>query len=236
MVVDNRVGNVTVEGAGVAEVSVQATLKAYGGTENDAQLLLDEMDVVLEETDGVLKVSGVYPSSFRGSVSYKIQLPHNIPVRLRTSNGAITATGIANAVTAKTSNGKVKVLDSDGPIEVSTSNGAIEIETSRPTTVLAETSNGSIRFDGALVGDANRFESTNGSLKVNLWGDAVNVDIKTSNGTVRANGEKLQREATVAVGQPSDAVSDVGGRLRLRTSNGSITVDHSGPRELNEEI
>ena len=106
-----------------------------------------------------------------------------------------------------------------------TSNGRIVVEEARGS-LDADTSNGSIHFEGELEsGSNNRFKTSNGGINVRLLGEpSVKLDASTSNGSIKCErpittqgiSGKNRLEGTIGNGDAS---------LVVQTSNGSITVE-----------
>lgn len=221
IVVEGRNGSVEVLVGDFGEVFVDAQLKAYGMSEEAAKAILDEVIVRLEESDGTLRVFADYPSGFRGSVGFVVKTPPDVSVDLKTGNGRVTVDGVLRAVKARTNNGRVELKNVVGPVDVKTSNGSVEIEVVEPASVIAETSNGRIKFSGMLVGDGNRLETSNGGVDVRLAGEPTKVTYKTSNGTTTFNGEKGGKYGSRVFGGGAETGSS---QLNIKTSNGSISV------------
>lgn len=108
-------------------------------------------------------------------------------------------------VSGHTSNGSV-VLSNLGPVDVESSNGRIEVESGGP--VRADTSNGGIDVTLSSPADVTAHTS-NGSIDVTVPDGPYRVHAATSNGST-----------DIGVAEDSDAHH----RLRMETSNGSITV------------
>jgi DUF4097 and DUF4098 domain-containing protein YvlB len=227
LVVDSSNGNIEIRAADVQEVQIEAALKVYGATEEDAARRLDQTTVQLEQRDGELRVYAEKPSPFMGSISYTITAPATLAVRLDTSNGKLTTSGLAGGQELETSNGTITVRAARGPLVADTSNGTIDLEAFEPVRVEASSSNGKITFRGALQGNDNQLETSNGTITVGLWGPPVNVSAKTSNGRITLDGQRLGKSAEVTVGSGDSPPA----QLRLKTSNGRISMESLNPPE-----
>ncbi|MFN8640000.1 MAG: DUF4097 family beta strand repeat-containing protein [Dehalococcoidia bacterium] len=143
--------------------------------------------------------------------------------RIKASNGAVRVAGATGATTIEVSNGRVGVERHTGDLAILTSNGAIEVVDQRGGALRLETSNGAIRFDGAIEGGDNTFETSNAAIEVAVRGTpSFILDASTSNGSVGSRFAVL--EGTKAQGKLTGRVGDGLGRLVLRTSNGPIEV------------
>lgn len=128
-----------------------------------------------------------------------------------TSNGRIIADVVTGDCRLTTSNGRVQVRRADGNVWVNTSNGSIFVEATPPPEgqVVLETSNGSIRADlpPTLRGTLS-LRSTNARVDT-TFDDAVTLR--------RPRWSKRTFEAELNGGGA--------GQIRLRTSNGSVTLN-----------
>lgn len=220
LVVKGTNGTISVRGEAVEKIQIQANLKAYGSTQEDADANLEEVVVQLEEREGDLIVFVEKPRLFRGSVSFEIVAPPELALRLESSNGAVRTEGMIGRLDLETSNGTIVAHGVRDQVLADTSNGTIEIEAAAPVSVRADTSNGKITFSGAMRGDDNRLDTSNGTIRLNLSGGALQMKAKTSNGKITLDGESLGKSAEVIVGETSGEVA----RVNVGTSNGRIIV------------
>ncbi|XZE55137.1 DUF4097 family beta strand repeat-containing protein [Planctomycetaceae bacterium SH139] len=221
LIVEGRNGSIKLRSGAVEELQFEAVIEVKGSTQEEAQANLDQISIEQREEDGNLVVSVEGLRQVSGSVSFVIVVPKATPVQLGTSNGGIEVTDLQANMRLRSSNGKIVVQRAEGDVNVETSNGAIDVESVVPITVWASTSNGSVTFKGGLVGDDNRLESSNGSLKLTLWGPQTKLSAKTSNGQVTINGEKQGKSVTTTVGE-GDLMPAA---INLKTSNGKIIIE-----------
>lgn len=174
---------------------------------------------------------------------FDIETPGASAIRVRTSNGRVTISGLSGPADLDTSNGRITVTDHDGPVRAATSNGRLQLE--RVTgDILGRTSNGRVQVVDAH--GAVDVDTSNGRVDVRFAADATGpLEIETSNGSVSAtlpsgytgelrlstgNGRisfdlpenvrgvsQSKRRATIVLGD-GDSVS------RIRTSNGSVSI------------
>ena len=237
-------GSIRVTGTSGDQVLVQArkVIRAY--SEGQAADFAKQVVVTAERDGDTVRIFKEQPKFKRGvqvMVSYEIQAPKAVSVRLHTSNGKITIEQTQGTVFAKTSNGAIQLNGDSDNVELATSNGKV-IVVGAHGTVDAHTSNGSIDYQGsadtitlrtsngkilaALHGpaDAGRFSTSNGAIDVAVpSGYNGEVDAHTSNGSIRcdlpvtiAPGGKSKRKLVGQIG------SGIGSRLSMQTSNGSI--------------
>lgn len=210
----NTNGKIEVEGVDGNMVDVRAERVARATTEAAAKELLpritikedirpDRVSIEAERLQGLLIGVGV-------EVNYRVRVPRTAVVRLRGTNGIVTATGITRRVVATTTNGNVTVSDmsggvearatngrvvvelaslgADDPIDVSTTNGSVRLQ--MPSTAKADVSasctNGTIEIDGFTfepVGEQSRRR-----VRGRLNGGGTPVSVTTTNGTIRVSG------------------------------------------------
>jgi DUF4097 and DUF4098 domain-containing protein YvlB len=199
-------------------IRVQATLKKADKIEYSASQDGDTVSVEAKEKGKSLSLFGQSPGA-----DIDVTVPVQTIVELRTSNGSIEIYGIERSGTLRTSNGKIVMENVKGDFDADTSNGSITVNTMEGTVKL-ETSNGRINFTGELTpGGKNEMKSSNGSITVNLEGEpSVELDASTSNGDVTS---KLPILAT-STGDDhlAGSIGDAEAELRIRASNGSVTV------------
>jgi hypothetical protein len=230
--------------------TVSATVTRTGTGADKAAALADaqKIDVTLTETDGVAVLKATYTPDpqkpdTRGA-SAVVTVPAASVLVLKTSNGAITmsgvtgttvadtsnaaitATGPMEALRAKTSNGKISVVDGHGLISLESSNAAVDVKASEAV-VQVETSNGGITFAGSLAVGSSRLHTSNAPVAVTLPKDAAfTVDAQTSNA-------KISNDFPVSGGSSTDdrVAGTVGGgggaTLVIETSNGEIRLTAS---------
>jgi len=239
-------GQVRVEGSDTATVSVVATLRSRGTTEEEAQERVEQIVIDMHQEDDrvVLEYRSAdqSPDVRRYSgVDFSVVVPLMTDVEVDTSNGAITVRGIQGAfnldtsngavdldnlvgdVTVDTSNGKISVDNVQGILDLETSNGEIDLDDVEAT-IDARTSNGAIEFSGILVGDTHRLRTSNGRIRVELQADAsLAIDAETSSGSISSTfplvGDTQGKEWNATLNPPASTT------LELRTSNGSIRID-----------
>jgi DUF4097 and DUF4098 domain-containing protein YvlB len=169
-----------------------------------------------------------------------VTLPAGTRVVVRTENGDVVASGLADDVALNTSNGQVKARDIRGPLEIDSSNGDIsvmgagaDVEASTSNgeidvvdvagAVTAYSSNGDVRI-GTVTGDASA-TSSNGSLEFSaIVGDVYGV---TSNGQVTATGDGEPVALTIETSNGDEIIlgptdPDAERSVEIRSSNGDV--------------
>ncbi|MBA7600511.1 hypothetical protein ES703_07567 [subsurface metagenome] len=172
-----------------------------------AKAHLDDIDVSVSEdtVNGTLSVSVTIPTSTvrNYGCDADIELPESLFIDFKTSNGKMRAAGHQNGLRLSSSNGRIEIAKTAGEADLFTSNGDIGVD--RHTGDIAgETANGEIYAEVIMVKSAvDSKDTTYGYCR-----------FMSSNG-----------EITLAV------PDSVGAQIRLRTSNGEISVDPDLPTQ-----
>ena len=214
--VHSRNGQIRVE-AGGTEVACQARYRASASSEELAWDLLDDVDLDWSVDDDVLvlKVHVPYTRSNWGA-DLQLTIPQRMALKLVTSNGPITVADEFSDVRADTSNGPITVHCRGGAATLETSNGPVSL-VGLPQEFEVHTSNGnvSVSLEQSWAGNGS-VRTSNGGIKVSCKGTIdAELDARTSNAKVRVTGPELLEGS---------------GRLKLRSSNGGIRIEHGrGP-------
>ena len=154
------------------------------------------------------------------SLDFKIEVPRNSRVDLRSSGGGIRVTNLAGAVKLRSSGGGVRAFDVDGPVDASSSGGGVEVRRVRGD-VRVGSSGGGVTVDH-VVGNVAADSSGGGVEVSSVSGD---VAAESSGGGVHLDdiGGRIDAESS---GGPVSAVlaaeHSAGGRLS--SSGGGVRV------------
>ena len=166
------------------------------------------------------KVEVMVPAAYAGTL------------RLDSSNGRVAVSGLSQL-------GELRINTSNAPIEVSDVSAAL---------VSAQTSNGAVTLDRALVAgaadlrssngmltarqvsakDSLRMETSNGRIALEEAGSA-SIELKSSNGSISGsvNGKRSDYTISSDTSNGDDSLGDGGKgpfKLRVSTSNGNIDI------------
>lgn len=182
----------------------------------------------------------------RGRANFTIEVPRGVVVRVGSGNGDVAVSGAtadvhassgngdvrvdagAANVNASSGNGTVLVDGARGPVHASSGNGRVTVSTASGP-VNASTGNGRVEVAIAsrAAGDME-FSSGNGSITVTLPADfSAQVEATTGNGGFQSDFP-LQVNGRISSHRVSGTIGSGGGRLRLSTGNGSITLRRAG--------
>ncbi len=210
-------------------VSIEATLVARGDTQKEADRRVAEAKVhAYRDQKGDLIVKAEFPEKERSNdqASFKILLPDVKGAKLRTTNGSISASGLAGPLDVRTVNGAVRVSKHEGDAVVHTTNGSISVA-DHGGNVRIRTTNAAVVVD--LEPDQKgpvQVKTTNGSVRLSVGAAfAGSIAARTSNGSVRLKdpGGHVKSKSLRRNRGHIEFVSP-GEESLLRSTNGAITV------------
>lgn len=130
----------------------------------------DESGYRGRQIGGFLTMFSLFHRGSDASADFVAELPDNVAVDVRTTNGSVQVDGVTAGVTARTTNGTVQASNVSGPVALSTVNGNVRLTTDS----LSET--GPVRLT-----------TTNGTIHAELPADVQGkFDISAVNGVVRS--------------------------------------------------
>ena len=204
LVVDNGVsGSVSVGAWDRDEVSVVATLRAYGSDERSPTELLAATTI---ETDG--GVRNVTRGGGWVEVAYRVRVPRATGLTVETRNGSIAVEGVVGRHRLTTRNGSLRLADVGGDVRAETANGSVTV----------------VASGGTWEGDGLDVSTRNGNvlLEVPATYDAL-VEASTRYGSISDGSDdgRWARETSrqyLGAGGPT---------LRLSTGMGRVLVTRS---------
>ena len=242
--VHNPNGRTRISGEDREDVQVTALKVARAESTIAARVLLRGIHIVFKETDEGTALEVQVPRKWnrRGCANLDIRLPRALHVTVAADNGRVDVEGIRGSVRAHSTNGSANVADVIGDVEVVTtnakvscagtrgklsarsSNGKIEIQ-HHSGSVNASTSNGLIRAALDEVDESGvQLATSNGRMVLDLPDETdADIDIRVDNGTIQ-NERCLCHVARETHGRISGRLGHGGAPIKLRTSNGSISI------------
>lgn len=242
--IQNANGRIRVIGEDRDDIEVRATKVAHAGSDDAAESLLREMRVLCGQVGGGLEVEVDVPRRCqrRGHAHLEVRLPRGTSVEVNASNGKICVENLCGAVRARSSNGSVDVADVVGDIDVSASNAKVCCSSTRGH-IVARSSNGKIQLhehrgsidastsNGLIVASMEevsregvQLATSNGRIVLELPKEVdADVDIRVDNGVIR-NDRELCKSASEREGRLRGRLGVGGAPIRLRTSNGSVSL------------
>lgn len=243
--VHNENGRTCVLGEDRSDVGVRVQKIVRAESENAAAELLEASRLIADRTaDATLELEVDVPSKWnrRGHMDLELRVPRGTSVEIVAANGRVSVAGLRGAVKARASNGSVELSDVVGKVNIATSNakvcccdtrgdlvarssnGKIELD-DHCGSVDASTSNGLIRASVEEIGDSGvRLATSNGRIVLEVPEEVnAEVDIRVDNGVIR-NDHPLCKASRNRNGQLRGRLGNGGAPIRLRTSNGSISL------------
>jgi hypothetical protein len=240
----NANGRTRVIGEDREDIEVHAAKTARAESAEAARTLLDNIRLVHGISGGVLELEVDIPRRWnrRGHVDLELRVPRGMNTEVNASNGRVGIENLCGAVRARSSNGSVDISDVVGDIEVHTSNakvccsstcgrlvarssnGKIELLEHRGS-IDASTSNGLIRACMEEMGDNGvRLATSNGRIVLELPEEVdAELDVRVDNGVIR-NERRLRRADRDSNGRLRGRLGRGGAPIKLRTSNGSVSL------------
>jgi hypothetical protein len=221
--IGSRNGRLTVVvDPGIPGMTITADLRCGGRTMAEARQRLAEATVeVSEPAAGTVRIRPVMPGGWKNGdgASFEVTLPSAASLTARSSNGSIRVEGCRGPIDVDTSNGRLTFVGTEGTITGETSNGRIVLQDTVGS-VTARSSNGRVIVDNHL--GALSIRTSNGSLDIDLnEASSAPVIARTSNGSV-----------DLSVGRA------FGGWIRASTSNGGVSLNGApeldGPMEMSK--
>jgi DUF4097 and DUF4098 domain-containing protein YvlB len=136
------------------------------------------------------------------------QVPAEVFVDARTTNGSVDIQGVSSGVIAKSTNGTVSASHVSGPMTLTTVNGNVHLS-----------------VDALAAGDSIHLNATNGTIRAELPpGIDGTFDLSAANGAVQTNlpfsGDKADRMGRHVRGQIGTSSRVV----RAHALNGTVSV------------
>lgn len=251
--VENGYGSVKVNTGAVNEVKITIEKTTWGGTDEEAQRALDDIQVVVEQKTGeiriwvkpVVEVSPFHIGPRGHWVHFTITVPPETSTDLYSSNGDLALSGTRGEAVLSTGFGEVNVSDLSGELSVSTSSGKITARNIQAgeSPIVLKTRFGDIEATALSAGDLT-LESSNGDLvlekvevkgALNLSSDfgdlslndvqAGEITLKTQNGQIRVRGAAGKIAARSEYGDVD--VTAEKAILTLASNNGKVTFTGS---------
>jgi DUF4097 and DUF4098 domain-containing protein YvlB len=217
-------GRITAEATDGADVVVEGRKTAKARSDEAAKELLTRLEIREEVSDSNVRVES-RPPRLSGLSSHEIEwtvkVPKGIVVDLRTTNGGVRLSNLANEIHAKSTNGGVRGEKITASIiEATTVNGGVEIELSAP-----------IDAD-----DSVELEAVNGGVSLALPSDSkATIEARCVNGGVRVENLDIKRDQQSSEFERRRRVNGTlnggGAKVRMSTTNGGVELLGRSPKK-----
>ncbi len=218
----NENGSVTIVAWDKNEVRIEAEKIARASRESDAQKMLEATEIIVRQEASSVEVDTRTPRGKGGdsfwswmfgedgcnvTVNYVITVPREIQLKVKSVNGKIEARDISGRAELQTTNGGVQVEEAVGSVSAETTNGRIQVS-------LAKVADNESMY----------FETTNGSVTAAFPQDfSATISARTTNGSINCDFP-VTVAGRMGRNELEGKIGDNGGRVTLRTTNGSISI------------
>ena len=200
-------GGMEVEAWTGTQVEIEARVSAHAPDEARAEELLRSVDISAD--GGRIFADGARQERRESwSVSYRIRVPADTDLTLRTVNGGIDVTDVSGDIDFRATNGGVSLVGLAGDVRGRTTNGGLRIELAGST----------------WTGSGMDVETTNGRVTMMIPdGYSAELEVGTTNGgididfPVTIQGRIGRRALRTTLG-------DGGSPIRAVTTNGGVRV------------
>ena len=204
-------GNVTITAGTGASAEVTVVKRASASTEDDANALLGEISVAVEDQGS----AGVLVRAARGTE----------PAGGATSGADVTRSIRPFGRDRADENGAVRVEGLVGPVAVRSANGGVTVAAGGADTEVYGTDIQTSNADVTVTGPARTLKATTSNARIRIEGARGSVDVETSNGPITIDA--------------SDAVVTAGTTNAYVTFGGSLADAHQArdiQRDSHSEI
>jgi len=225
--VETSSGSITITGGEVTECSVIARICGRAPTEEEAQLLAEQVKIELEAVGNTLTVKAEKPPRKNRrsiSISYDITVPKQTSIECASSYGAIELANIIGQTSGKTSSGSIEAKNIEGLVNLDTSYGSVKCRNITGDNITVKSSSGSITAE--IITGSAQLTTSYGSITCTDMSDG-DIKLKTSSGKIKlSNASFGDCDAHTSYGS---IVSDQlkGKSIKLHSGSGSISVTES---------
>jgi DUF4097 and DUF4098 domain-containing protein YvlB len=227
-------GSIIVTGGDVTECSVIATIVGRAPSEEEAQLLAEQVKIELETVGDTLTVKAEKPprkNRCSVSISYDITVPKQTNIECASSYGSIEISNIKGKISGKTSSGSIEAKNIEGPAaNLDTSYGSVKCRNITADNITVKSSSGSITAE--IIKGSAQLTTSYGSITCTDMSSG-DIKLKTSSGNVKiTNASFGECEAHTSYGS---IVSDElkGRSIKLNSGSGSISLTASSADTTN---
>ncbi len=200
-------GGISVDGQSRGDILVRARVVGTASTEEEARAIASRVQIIA--TADRVTADGPRNLGRRDGwhVSYRLDVPTQTPLSLRTTNGGIAIDNVNSRVEFRTVNGGVKLSRMGGDVEGRTTNGGVNVD-----------------LDGATwQGAGLDVQTSNGGVHLSIPDHySAHLETGTVNGSVKIDFPvmvqgKIGRSFSTDLGSG-------GPTLRVNTSNGGVKI------------
>ncbi|HSM26317.1 MAG TPA: DUF4097 family beta strand repeat-containing protein [Anaerolineaceae bacterium] len=250
LVVENLIGNVSVQGKDTDEIFMSGRKTAWGFSGEESMDNLELLKYEVIEEPGKLTIRVLQPSknlNRPGKIDFKIDVPHDTLIYLKTNNGDLFAANIQGNVEMENSFGSIEVRDmQDGALKVKNTNGKItlrginivdfpmrvtnefgdvNIYQANTNELFVSITNGNVNLENIMVSGDIDLSNNFGNVDY-LSGQGKKLTVKSLNGTITLRGIKVDEKLVAGTDFGNLKLSDtLAADYDLSTKNGRIDLD-----------
>jgi DUF4097 and DUF4098 domain-containing protein YvlB len=226
-------GDVQVTGAGSGEIVVTAHKTGWGQDEAEAQAVLDEVRLVMEQSGNTVTVRVERPPQVvlvgvvrEAQVDFTVQVPVNAEVQVFTGFGQVSAAGLTGGAVLSSGSGKVSASGLAGEVELRSDFGDVTLERAEPDGVTAHSSSGAVRLEQVEAAGTVALTSDFGDVRFE-GGAAEAVTANTRSGRVTLTDLTVagSAEARSDFGDVTVLRVAAGGGYTLVSGSGNVSLD-----------
>ena len=231
--VETSSGSITITGGNVTECSVIAEICGRAPTEEEAQLLVEQVKIEFETVGNTLTVKAEKPPRKNRrsvSISYDITIPKQTSIECTSSYGPIDIANIIGQTSGKTSSGSIEAKNIEGPANLVTSYGSVNCRNITGGNITVKSSSGSITAE--IIKGSMQLTTSYGSITCTDISDG-DIKLKTSSGKIKlSNASFGDCDAHTSYGS---IVTDElqGESIKLHSGSGSINMTESSADTTN---
>lgn len=163
-------------------------------------------------TGGFLTMFSLFHRGTDATADFVAELPSNVVVDARTSNGSVEIDGAGAGVFARSTNGNVSATHVSGPVGLATTNGNIGLS-----------------VDSVSDSDSIRVSTINGNIRAELPATLQGrFDLAASNGMVHTNLPLPSAQSGRSTRHVQGQLGTLSRFVRLHTMNGVVSVTTRG--------
>jgi hypothetical protein len=230
--VDTTLGSFYVDAGATDSVTVEALLEVEADNFEKAERKFKDLQLNFTQNGNDVEIHSDFRGLKRGlSLEFRISVPRNYNLKLKTGGGNIEVVDVYGNVSAHTSGGSIRIKRVNGPVMVQTAGGSIRVEHVIGQ-IQAVTKGGNVtaRMSDQLSADCY-LSTSGGKVAVELnQGSGFDVDAKTRAGHVITEFP-ITMQGKLSGKSCKTSINGGGPKLVLRSAAGNIHLAAARPLE-----
>jgi hypothetical protein len=230
--VDTTLGSFYVDAGATDTVTVEALLEVEADNFEKAERKFKDLQLSFTQNGNNVEIHSDFRGLKRGlSLEFRISVPRNYNLKLKTGGGNIEVVDVYGNVSAHTSGGSIRIKRVNGPVMVQTAGGSIRVEHVIGQ-IQAVTKGGNVtaRMSDQLSADCY-LSTSGGKVAVELnQASGFDVDAKTRAGHVITEFP-ITMQGKLSGKSCKTSINGGGPKLVLRSAAGNIHLAAARPLE-----